>query len=47
MQEALRAARFTEETITTKIVSGLSATRPIVVDKEIIDVEDADTRSIV
>jgi hypothetical protein len=44
MQEALRAAGFTETTIAEKIVKGLSATRPIVIDKVIEDVPDADAQ---
>ncbi len=44
MQKALRDAGFNEETIAKKVVDGLESTRPIVIDKEIVDVPDADTQ---
>lgn len=44
MQAALRAAGFSEETIAKKIVEGLSATRPIVVNGAITDVDDKDAQ---
>ena len=44
MQAALRAAGFTEETIAKKIADGLAATRPIVIDKQIENVPDADAQ---
>lgn len=44
MQAALRDAGFNEESIAKKVVEGLTATRPIVIDKEIVDVPDADAQ---
>lgn len=44
MQAALDAAGFTEELIATKIVEGLKAKRPLVIEKEIVYVEDPDAQ---
>lgn len=46
IQKALREAGFNEEAIAKKLTEGLTATRPVVIDKVIQDVPDPDTHRL-